>query len=91
VEFLDPKPGVGMIARKALVPVVPAYIHGSDRLSDVFWGREKLRVFFGEPLDKSEITRYDDAKLGYRELTEEIMRRIKALKEEFLLRSGISK
>jgi len=90
VDFLDPKPGVGMIARKALVPVVPAYIHGSDKLSDVFWGREKMRVIFGEPLDKSEIIRYDDAKLGYRELTEEIMRRIKALKEELLLRSGIS-
>jgi len=90
VDFLDPKPGIGLIARQALVPVVPAYIHGSDKMSEVFRGKEKMAVIYGEMLDKKEISRYDDSKLGYRELAEEIMRRIKGLKEDFLRRSRIS-
>ena len=90
VDFLDPKPGIGMIARQALVPVVPAYLHGTDRLSEVLRGKEKMAVIYGEVLDKSAISRYDDSKLGYRELAEEIMRRIKGLREDFVRRSGIS-
>ena len=89
-EFLDPKPGIGMIARKTLVPVVPAYVHGSNKLSKVFFGKEKLGIIYGQPLDKEEISQYDDAKLGYRELAEEIMRRIRELKDEFYRRYQIS-
>jgi len=89
IDFLDPKPGIGLIARQALVPVVPAYLHGTDKLSEVFLGKEKMAVIYGEVLDKSAISRYDDNKLGYRELAEEIMRRIKGLKDGFLRRSRI--
>lgn len=90
VDFLEPKPGIGILARKNLVPVVPAYIHGSNILSRVFWGKEKMAVLYGKPLDKSTISRYDDSKSGYRELADEIMRRIKGLRDDYLARFDFS-
>ncbi len=83
-EFLPVKPGVGMIARKAEAPIVPVYIHGSDRLWKCFFGRAKLRIIYGESLSKEYVTSFESDKESYRTISEEIMNRIKAIKENFL-------
>ena len=85
--FLKPHPGIGLVARTAVVPVVPAYIHGTDNLSGCFWGREKLGVIFGEPIDSGEIAAYSKDKEGYRRLAADIMNRIKDLQNEFFRRT----
>jgi 1-acyl-sn-glycerol-3-phosphate acyltransferase len=83
-----PRPGIGMIARKTLSPVIPAYINGSNRLSACFFGKEKLGIIFGQLLDKKEISSYTDDKSGYRKLADEIMDRIGKLRNDFYKETG---
>ncbi|MFH2036662.1 MAG: lysophospholipid acyltransferase family protein, partial [Candidatus Zixiibacteriota bacterium] len=64
-NFLPPKAGIGMLARKAMVPIVPAYIHGSNKLKDCFWGREKMGLIYGAPITEEEIEKFDDSREGY--------------------------
>jgi len=47
---LSARGGVGLLARESGVPVVPAYLSGSDRLGDVLRGKARLELAFGEPL-----------------------------------------
>lgn len=82
-EFLPARPGVGMIAKKSAVPIVPAYISGSNRLLSGFPGRVKSGVIFGRPIMPDDLAKYEDNKDGYKNLAEEIMNRIKELKKEF--------
>jgi len=88
--FLKAHPGVGLIARNAVVPVVPAYINGTDDLSACFMGREKLGVIFGEPIDTEKIASYSMDKQGYRQLADDILARIKDLQTEFFRRTNHS-
>jgi 1-acyl-sn-glycerol-3-phosphate acyltransferase len=83
-EFLDPKPGVGVIATQAKVPIVPGYVHGSDRLNDCFKGRVKMSIHFGEPIPAEQVAGFPIEKQGYLELTQLVMDRIKLLKQQVL-------
>lgn len=79
-EFLKPKPGVGLLAVKGCVPVIPVLIEGTDKVLprgrsfpklghriEVFIGRAKH--FDGYPTDLK----------GYRKASLDIMEEIKAL------------
>lgn len=66
-----PKAGVGMLAVKAKVPVVPVYIHNSGYL---LWGK-KISVHYGAPIDGAL---YSD----YGKLAEEVMHRIQKIKDQ---------
>jgi 1-acyl-sn-glycerol-3-phosphate acyltransferase len=81
-NFLPVRPGIGKIARTAKVPVVPAYVTGTDKLSACFSGRKKPGLIIGHPITVEEIGDYNDDKQGFRELAEEIMDRIKNLKDK---------
>jgi 1-acyl-sn-glycerol-3-phosphate acyltransferase len=89
-EFLKAQAGVGMIARKSEVPIVPVYMTGSNRLRDCFWGREKLCVIYGKAIDSETVQAYDTGKEGYLRLSEDIMSRIKSIKREHLLEMNLS-
>ncbi len=82
-ELLPARPGIGMIARTAGVPVVPVYVRGTDKLKSCFFGKEKLILCVGRSIAEDEIINYDNDKNGYRELAGDILNRIKELKEEF--------
>jgi 1-acyl-sn-glycerol-3-phosphate acyltransferase len=76
------KPGVGMLACRTRVPVVPARIFGSFHA----FGRDgKLRlctpisVVYGKPLTPAEYDRPGDGKERYQRASERIMSRIAAL------------
>ncbi len=79
--FLKPKPGVGYLAVKSGVPVVPVYIHNStDILSR---DNQKFRipkreviVIFGRPM---EFKGFPDSVKGYKEVANLIMEEIKKL------------
>ncbi len=47
------KPGAAWIARRAGVPVVPAHLHGTDKVigkGDSFPRRSPVRITYGAPL-----------------------------------------
>ena len=83
-RFLPAKPGIGMVATRARVPIVPAYIHGSNRLKDCFLGRERMTITYGKPISAEEVAAFESNKQGYQALAEAVMERIAALKAERL-------
>ncbi len=83
-EMLPPKPGVGRIAVKAGCPIVIGFLWGSDRVSSVLIGREPMGIRYGPGLTADEVLRYSDDKAGWQALAEEVMRRIKLLRDEVL-------
>jgi 1-acyl-sn-glycerol-3-phosphate acyltransferase len=64
------KPGVGMLAYKAGVPVVPVCVTNSNRLSSF----KKLRVQFGTPIPPPEAS--GDSKENYQKFSEQVLERI---------------
>lgn len=80
-EFLDPKPGIGLLATELQCPVVPCYLHGSNKLKDAFWGRNKLSIRYGEPITPEWIATIPKDKEGYQVVAEEVMRRIRSLRD----------
>ena len=79
-DFLDPKAGLGMLAIRAKCPIVPAYIHGADRLKACFWGRDRLSIKYGQPFGIEWLSRFPESKEGYESLSREVMGRISELK-----------
>ena len=81
-QMLPPRPGVGMLARQAGVPVVPGHIDGSFRigLRPFRWGRLRMRL--GPVIEAAEIAAFPDDKKGYRDLSDRIMRAICDLSED---------
>jgi 1-acyl-sn-glycerol-3-phosphate acyltransferase len=78
-EFLDPKPGVGMVAVRARCPIVPVYIHGSNRLSACLLGRDRLSITYGEPLPADWVASYEATKESYTEIARVVMEHIAGL------------
>jgi len=79
------KPGVGYLARRAMVPIVPAFIENSRGFITLLFKRKRLSVRFGVPLEMELIGSYADDKDGYRAITKEVMARIEHLsgREQF--------
>ena len=79
-EFLRPKPGVGLLAVKSGVPVIPVLIEGTDSVFPKGKMYPKpghpIRVIVGEPKSYKD---YEDNLKGYRKASLEIMERIKSL------------
>jgi 1-acyl-sn-glycerol-3-phosphate acyltransferase len=49
-RLLSPKLGVGMLSRRAGVPVVPVYVHGTRNVWKSMIGLDRVVVRFGEPM-----------------------------------------
>ena len=72
----SPRFGVGMLALKHNVPVVPVCIDGSRSLGSQIY-RRKLVVSFGAPIYHDDLNLKDsDLKAKYRTITFKVMRRI---------------
>lgn len=74
------KPGIGMLARKAMVPILPAYIANSKGFLSIPFSRRRLSVSFGRPLDPERLAAFSDDKDGYREIAGLVMEEIGKLK-----------
>ena len=81
-ELLPPKPGIGMIAVGAQVPIIPAYVQGSNRLSECITFRSRLRISFGEPITAEWIGQFAPEKDSYLAVVQEVMSRIRLLREQ---------
>lgn len=80
-KFLDPKPGVGLIAYKANCPIVPVFIHGTNKFLDCFLGKEIMIISYGKPLSAEWISSFPAEKESYVAITQAVMGKIKELKE----------
>ncbi len=78
-HFLPAKPGLGLLATMARCPVVPGYVHGSDRLKDCFWGRTRLSITFGPAMSEEQIAAYSSDRESWETISKEAMKRIAAL------------
>lgn len=76
------KIGVGMLARKAGVPIVPAYLENSRKAWWNFLAGKRLKVIFGNIMTADWIISKENSKSGYKEITDELTRRIRLLKTE---------
>jgi 1-acyl-sn-glycerol-3-phosphate acyltransferase len=83
-ELLDPKPGVGIIARQAECPIVPAYLSGTDKLRRCLQGRQRLRLIYGKPLPTQWVKSFPISKDGYQGIARGIMTEIARLKEAIM-------
>ena len=83
-DFLYPaSKGVGFLAARANVPVVPAFIEGSGRAMPVGSGLiypRKIRVYFGRALFAQELS-VEEAEDYYQKFADQVMAEIKKLKE----------
>ena len=80
------KPGVGFIAAKAGVPIVPAYIDGSLVAlpgSLMTLKRHPVSVYIGEPIT-FDISNGRNSKEAYQKISDEIMARIAALRDKYV-------
>ena len=83
-ELQPAKPGVGMIAYHARVPVIPAYISGSHEvLPKNAHGLylKKCTVRFGPPVDLQEFFHIQKTKDLYLRMSQEIMSAIQKLRD----------
>jgi 1-acyl-sn-glycerol-3-phosphate acyltransferase len=84
-ELQPPKRGVGYIAVKAQVPIVPVYISGSfDALPK---GRKfprpaRIQVYFGEVLSMDKYKGREQEKALFQEISQDVMNEIARLKEQ---------
>lgn len=79
-DLLPFQKGIGLIALKSRVPVIATYIQNSDAsLLDILARKRRLRVNFSRPILPNG---YPVSKEGYIRFTEELRRRVKALKDE---------
>ena len=88
-QLMSPKIGVGVIARQAVCPIIPAFISGADTLKKSLTDRRKLFVKFGEPLTVEWIKSFPAVKDSYREIALTVMSRIADLREELYINQNI--
>ena len=76
--------GIGLIAAKAKVPIVPAFIKGSNKalpLNSKLIQPKKIRIYFGKPFWPEEFGQKFKKTELYQAIAEMTMQRIAQLKE----------
>ena len=88
-EFLAPKSGVGFLSVRSGAPIVPTYIHNSERIlppGASMIRPHKLYVCFGEPIDPPQPSETHVTSEVYSDLAIQVMESIKQLKGDLLRR-----
>jgi len=84
-ELHPARPGVGLIAVQADVPIVPCYISGSNRPRRWLYRGTRVRIWFGAPRHWRELVGGDSEEAGrmlYQRVGDALMREIAALKSD---------
>lgn len=84
-ELGEARSGVGFLAIRSGVPVVPVYVEGTDRLKDCFFRRTRVRVVHGKPIRiPAELLaeyRTEDDRAVLRRYSDMVIAAIQALKD----------
>ena len=79
----QPKPGIGMVAAKARVPIIPALIEGTEQVLPKRSKRLRFHpviIKFGPPLDPSKFFEVEMGKIAYTKISQAAMAGIQKLK-----------
>lgn len=76
------KPGIGMLALEAGVPIVPARIENSRKFLRLPFSGRRLIMKFGSPIPPGFLAKFEKSKEGYRALVREVMQRIRSLEDD---------
>lgn len=92
-ELLRAQPGVGAVIRKAKPQVVPIFITGlgnhlPKQILGNWTGGEKVRIWFGDPIDLSEFYEKTDRLRTHKEIADFLMEKIGDLAEKDKLEFG---
>lgn len=78
-QIKEGKIGVGMLARKAGVPIVPVYMENTKKAWWNFLKGKRMITRFGKIIEAEWINSRANSKEGYKEITDLLMERIRAL------------
>jgi 1-acyl-sn-glycerol-3-phosphate acyltransferase len=82
-QFLDPKPGLGLLAIKLGAPILPVYIDGTQRgFADLLLRRRPLVCRIGAMIPLAVVRTFPDNKDGFQALSSYAMERIGALRDQ---------
>jgi 1-acyl-sn-glycerol-3-phosphate acyltransferase len=84
-ELHPARPGVGMLAVHADVPIAPCYISGSNRARTWWYRGARVRISFGAARPWRDLAGEDDLTPGralYQRVGEAVMREVAALKSD---------
>ena len=86
-NFLPAQPGIGTVIHQAKPQVIPVFIAGliNDLPKQIIgnWtGGEKVRIWFGEPIDLTEFFSRRDSIRTHKEIADHLMEEIKRLGEQ---------
>ena len=70
-----------MLAVRFGGPIIPCYIHGSNRLMDCFLGRERMSVTYGKPIEPHEYMDLPPGKESFEVIAKMAMERIGELRD----------
>jgi 1-acyl-sn-glycerol-3-phosphate acyltransferase len=80
--FLDPKPGLGLLAIKFGMPILPMFIDGTQlKLTDLLLRRRPLVCRIGTMIPLEMVRKFHDGKQGYQALSNYAMARIGELRD----------
>lgn len=79
-KFLAPKPGIGMIARQAEVPIVPCYVEGTDTVWECILRKRRFHICYGPPISADWIRSLPSSKEAWLKIADEVMSRLTALR-----------
>jgi len=83
MALLEAEGGIGFLAARSGCPVVPVYVQGTDHVLPRGKWFPRLRpvtVYFGRPLRLAAETNRKESRWSYRQLSEQVMREIGALR-----------
>ncbi|MFH1012112.1 MAG: lysophospholipid acyltransferase family protein [bacterium] len=81
--FLQAKTGIGWIAALSGAPIVPVYVHGTDRLWRAICRHPRIAVVIGKPLSLSQLAPPSlQGKQRHHRIADEILERIRTLSLE---------
>jgi 1-acyl-sn-glycerol-3-phosphate acyltransferase len=79
-RLLSPKLGVGMLSRRADVPVVPVYVHGTRNVWRSMIGLDRVVIRFGAPLRFAPDGLPSNRREASQFISNEVMQRIRDLR-----------
>ena len=77
-DFLPAQAGLGMIALRAGVPVVPVYLHGTAQAMGHLKSPGPVRIWIGKPVDAAGVSR-KRGREAYQEFSDLVLDQIKEL------------
>ncbi len=85
-KFLKPKAGLGLIARNAGCPIVPAYICNTNNLKSCIFRKNRVHISFGKPLSANWVMSFGENKEDYLAISTAVLEQISELKDNLPLK-----